>query len=265
MARPRKCRTVCMEPEYSRFIPDGISCSEGDVILSVDEYETIRLMDCERMTHEEAAKQMDVSRTTVTEIYESARRKIAESIVGGRTLVISGGNYRLCGGRHNMPCGKSCRKSSYAVNEINNIRLGEKGSNVMRIAVTYENGNIFQHFGHTGEFKMYDTEGDKMISSEVVSTMGSGHGALAGFLSDNKVDVVICGGIGAGAQNALAEAGIKLYGGVSGSADSAVEALLKNELEFNPDIKCSHHGHSEGHNCGEHHEGHSCGSHKCHE
>lgn len=90
MARPQKCRNVCREPEYSYFIPDGIACS-GNVILSVDEYETIRLMDRERKTHEEAARQMGISRTTVTEIYENARRKIAESIVDGKILVISGG------------------------------------------------------------------------------------------------------------------------------------------------------------------------------
>ena len=135
----------------------------------------------------------------------------------------------------------------------------------MRIAVTYEEGNIFQHFGHTERFKIYDAENGEIISSKVVSTMGSGHGALAGFLMENGVDILICGGIGGGAQNALKEAGIKLFGGVSGEADKAVEDLLKNNLQFNPDVKCNHHEHSIGHNCGEHEHGHSCGSHKCHE
>ena len=127
----------------------------------------------------------------------------------------------------------------------------------MRIAVTYENGQIFQHFGHTEEFKLYDVENNKIIKEEIVSSNGSGHGALAGFLSVHKVDVLICGGIGAGAQNALAEAGIKLYGGASGSADYAVQALLSGTLEYFPDVKCSHH--SSEHN----HEIHNCGSHSC--
>ena len=127
----------------------------------------------------------------------------------------------------------------------------------MRIAVTYENGQIFQHFGHTEEFKLYDVENNKIIKEEIVSSNGSGHGALAGFLSVHKVDVLICGGIGAGAQNALAEAGIKLYGGASGSADYAVQALLSGTLEYIPDVKCSHH--SSEHN----HEMHNCGSHSC--
>ena len=131
----------------------------------------------------------------------------------------------------------------------------------MKIGVTYEDGQIFQHFGHTEQFKIYTVEDEKVVSSEVVDTNGSGHGALSGFLADNGVEVLICGGIGGGAQMALAEAGIKLFGGVSGDADAAVEALLKEELVFNPNVTCNHHG--EEH----HHEGgcgsHGCGSHGC--
>ena len=96
---------------------------------------------------------------------------------------------------------------------------------MMRIAVTYENGEIFQHFGHTEQFKIYDVQDGKIIASEVVDTNGSGHGALAGVLSALNVDALICGGIGGGAQMALEAAGIRLYGGVSGSADAAAEAL----------------------------------------
>lgn len=130
----------------------------------------------------------------------------------------------------------------------------------MKIAVTYENGNIFQHFGHTEAFKIYDIQDGKIISSQIVGTNGSGHGALAILLSDLQVDTLICGGIGAGAQNALAEAGIKLYGGASGSADDAVEALLANKLEFDPNVHCKHHEHEHGaHQCGGHH---NCGSQK---
>ena len=135
----------------------------------------------------------------------------------------------------------------------------------MRIAVTYENGEIFQHFGHTAQFKLYDVEGGKVVSSQVVDTNGSGHGALAGILQAAKADVLICGGIGGGAQTALAEAGVKLYGGVSGSADQAVDALLAGELSFDPEVRCSHHDHEHGedhHTCGEHGCGHGhCGEH----
>ncbi len=131
----------------------------------------------------------------------------------------------------------------------------------MRIAVTYENGQIFQHFGHTETFKVYEVEDGKILSSQVVDTNGSGHGALAGVLSALQADVLICGGIGGGAQMALAAAGIKLYGGVSGSADGAVEAFLAGGLDYNPNVRCDHHDHEHdhGHTCGDH----GCGSHSC--
>lgn len=143
-----------------------------------------------------------------------------------------------------------------------------KGPIVMRIAVTYENGMIFQHFGHTEYFKIYDVEDGVIVKEQVIDCNGSGHGALATLLSGNKVDVLICGGIGGGAQMALAEMGIRLFGGVVGNADEAVKALLDRKLEYNPDVKCNHHGehhhgehhHEEGHNC---HSG-GCGSHSCH-
>lgn len=128
----------------------------------------------------------------------------------------------------------------------------------MKIAVTYDNGEIFQHFGHTEAFRIYEVEDGQVISSEVEDTNGSGHGALAGFLKERGVDTLICGGIGAGAQNALAEAGIRLYGGVTGNADDAVRALLGGGLDYDPDVMCSHHHEGEHHgNCGGH--GANCG------
>ena len=96
----------------------------------------------------------------------------------------------------------------------------------MRIAVTYDNGNIFQHFGKTENFKVYEVENNQVISSEVISSNGSGHGALAGLLDGQNIDVLICGGIGGGAQAALAEAGIEFCSGAQGDADQAVEAYL---------------------------------------
>ena len=130
----------------------------------------------------------------------------------------------------------------------------------MRIAVTYENGEIFQHFGHSSQFKIYTEDNGKIIASEVIDTNGSGHSALAGLLSALGVNALICGGIGGGAQMALAGAGISVYGGVTGNADKAAEDFVAGKLIYNPDAKCDHHDHGEGHNCGEH----SCGTHSCH-
>lgn len=127
----------------------------------------------------------------------------------------------------------------------------------MRIAVTYEDGQVFQHFGHTERFKIYDVENGKVTVATTVNTNGSGHGALADILKKLQVDTLICGGIGGGAKTALAEAKIKLFGGVSGNADKAVEALLANNLAFDSDATCDHHGEHHGDTCGEH----GCGGH----
>jgi len=137
----------------------------------------------------------------------------------------------------------------------------------MKIAVTYNAGQIFQHFGHTEQFKIYDVEDGKIVTSGVIDTNGSGHGALAGLLAALGVEVLICGGIGGGAQMALKEANIKLFGGVKGEADKAVECFIKGELEFDPNAKCDHHGehHHGDHDCGSHDCGtHKCGEHGCH-
>lgn len=255
MPRPKKCRRVCQLPQSVAFIPEEGGAAQEAVILTVDEYETIRLIDKEGLSQEQCSEFMQVARGTVQQIYTNARRKLADVLVDGLLLRIEGGDYRLCDGKNNA-CGCAvCFKQ-----KISQIYVKSKGEAIMRVAVTYENGEIFQHFGHTAQFKLYDIENGEITSMEVVDTGGSGHGALAGILSAMKADTLICGGIGGGAQAALAEAGIKLYGGVSGSADEAVNKLLAGNLVFNPDVHCDHHGeghhHENGHGCGE--DKHGC-------
>nr|WP_294666824.1 FKBP-type peptidyl-prolyl cis-trans isomerase [uncultured Blautia sp.] len=128
----------------------------------------------------------------------------------------------------------------------------------MKIAATYDNGNIFQHFGKTEFFKVYEVEDNKIISSEVIGSNGLGHGALAGLLGEQGINVLICGGLGGGAQTALKEAGVEVCSGAKGDADQAVEAYLRGEL-VSTGANCDHHHHEEGHSCGDHEEGHSCG------
>lgn len=248
MPRPRKSRKVCYFPQ-TRFFSPTDSTKEAPVILTVDEYETIRLIDWEGLSQEESGEFMKVARTTVQQVYASARKKLAQVIVNGCSLQIEGGDYRLCRGDD-----VSCRYHSCFKQEYHQQYAKSKGENMMRIAVTYENGEIFQHFGHTKQFKVYDVQDGKIVASEVVDTNDSGHGALAGVLTALNTDVLICGGIGGGAQMALAAAGIKLFGGVSGKADVAAEAFAAGELEYNPNVQCSHHNghHGERHICGEH-------------
>ncbi len=132
----------------------------------------------------------------------------------------------------------------------------------MKIAVTYEDGMIYQHFGHTATFKIYEVQAGKVVASRVLETNGSGHGALASLLAEQGVNMLICGGIGGGARVALGEAGVVIMGGVSGDADEAVELFLSGLLRFDPNATCSHH-HGEEHTCGDHGCGHDCGGH-CH-
>ena len=124
----------------------------------------------------------------------------------------------------------------------------------MKIATTYENGDIFQHFGRTEYFKVYEVEDGAIVSSEVIGSDGIGHGALAGLLADHDIQVLICGGLGGGALNALSSAGIEVCAGASGNADEAVAAYLRGEL-VDTGANCDHHHHGEG----EDHE--CCGSH----
>ena len=260
MPRPTKRRRVCNFPDNLEFLPAENAKNREPIVLNVDEYETIRLIDLEKLSQEQCSEFMQVARTTVQRIYESAREKLARALVEGCALRIEGGDYRLCDGQSLQCKAEACYKQRYHTQHQK-----PKGDKIMRIAVTYENGEIFQHFGHTEQFKVYDVEDGNILSSEVIDTNGSGHGALAGVLTALNADALICGGIGGGAQMALQAAGIELFGGVSGEADKAVEAFVSGRLAYNPDVKCDHHdhGHGEGHTCGSHGCGgeHHCGGH----
>lgn len=131
----------------------------------------------------------------------------------------------------------------------------------MKIAITYENGKVFQHFGHTSEFKIYDVEGNSVVSSNVINADGYGHESLADFLKNNNVDTLICGGIGNGAKNALAAAGIKVYGGVNGDVDEQLNDFLNKKLVYDPNVKCTHHHEHSHEDCSS--SDHTCGGH-CH-
>ena len=311
MPRPPRCRRICSAPRVERFCPCDVAES-APILLTLDEYEVIRLVDLKQQTHEQCAAQMDISRSTVQEIYENARRKLAACLVYGKPLHITGGNVRICSGQEQRSescdragqddtsgtpgvgsagqddisgtpsvgsaCGSAGQDNNGGTPGVGSaggsagksgtcctsgLTSDHKGDIIMRIAVTYENGQIFQHFGHTAQFKIYDVANGEIVRAEVVDTNGSGHGALAGFLMQLGVDALICGGIGGGAQMALAEVGIRLFGGVSGDADAAVNALIAGNLGYNPDVHCDHHDHEHGeggHSCGSH----DCGNHGCH-
>ena len=231
--RREKLRRVGVIPEYRGFTPDGLA--SGDAIdMTVDELEVLRLCDLEGLNQEAVAQQMGIARATVAAICSRAHRKVADALVNGRALVIEGGNI------------------AYSPIASTTAAWPAKEVGTMRVATTYDNGNIFMHFGRSEQFKIYDIQDGKVLNEQVVGTGGTGHGALAGLLANGGVDTLICGGIGGGAQAALAAAGIQLFGGVSGDADEAVLRFVSGNLNYNPEVRCSHHAHE-----------HSCGEHRC--
>ncbi len=253
MARPNKNKRVCRLPVYCEFLTKGRAQTQSRLILSVEEFETLRLLDYLGMTQQECARQMKVGRATVQTLYTEARKKVARFLVEGTQLLIEGGNYEL------------------SLQEDDTREIRQKGVFHMKIAVTYQDGMVYQHFGHTEQFKIYTVEDGKITDSQIVGTQGTGHGALAGFLKERGVDTLICGGIGGGARNALADAGIELYPGAAGDADEQVSSFLEGKLSYDPNTLCAHHGehghhgHEHGgscsdHGCGGHGHGHSCGS-----
>lgn len=247
MPRPNKFRRVCRMPKCRQFESKNFK-NNNMIALHIEEYESIRLMDYIGLTQEESAKQMKVSRATFQALYMDARKKISRFLIEGMGLIITGGNYELC--RNKCYQNKNIKEENCAL---------LKGDNNMKIAVTYNEGEIFQHFGHSEKFKLYNVEEGKIVSSEVVDTNGNGHGALAEFLKDRSVNILICGGIGGGAKNALVSNNIDIYPGAKGNADEQVESFLSGNLSYNPDIECSHHKHDGEHTCGNHSTNNKCG------
>ena len=259
MAKSTKCRRVCGRPAALRFMPDARAAEILD--LSLEELESLRLCDLEGLDQETAARRMEVSRGTLQRIIYSAHAKVAEALCTGKGIFINGGNYEIagewCGGM------ARCRRCPFIIESDRAFR--ERMERIMRngiIAVTAEeNGEIFQHFGHTRWFALYEIKEGAVASHRLIDAEGSGHSALGGFLKENGVDLLICGGIGGGAKNVLAAAGIELVSGVSGSIDEAVKAFLAGRLKDDPAAECDHHHHGEiegsCHGCG-HGEAHGC-------
>ena len=242
MARPKKKRYISLLPTSSEFIATK-SDSRTKIYLSIDELEVIKLLDYENLSQEEAAYRMNVARTTVTAIYDKARKKIANFLLGGHKLIVQNGD-------------ESVFKSNILVSlEIIESNKGDK--TIMRIALPYENGEIFQHFGKTPAFKIYDIENKRVLKTEIHSCEGSGHAALGGWLVAHHVDAVICGGIGAGAIGVLEGSNIKVFTGVVGQADKAIKDLLNGTLECGTTDNCDCHEQANEEEC-------HCGCH-CHD
>lgn len=240
MARNIQNKIIRSKPLSSSWIPSEENIYSA-ITISLEEWETIRLVDYNGLSQQDASYSMKVSRQTVQTLLQSARKKVARSLVESIPLNIKGGNF------------------------IEDI---EERKNKMKVAVTFENGNIFSHFGRTPYFAIYNIENAKIENKDILKTPESGHGALVDFLLENKIETLICGGIGGGAVNALQKAGIDIYAGASGDADIQVNSFINGQLPHNGNANCNHHGHGHDengkggcHNHEHHHGNHEDGCH----
>ncbi len=244
MARKTQVKIIRQKPKSYLWKPEDVHSTNLEVILLLEEWECMRLIDYNGLSQQEAATSMEVSRQTVQKLIQSARKKISRCIVESIPLKIDGGNY------------------------LKNLNL--ERMNKMIVAVTFENEKVFAHFGRTPYFKIYEIENGEILKEEILPTPDAGHGALASFLVENKVNSLICGGIGGGAVNALSEAGIDIYSGASGDVTEQVKSLISGQLpvqgKANCDHKHDHHGEGGCHGNGKGHGHHSeDGRHgKCH-
>lgn len=224
MARPSKRKRIQKLPKYQYFYGEN---DQLEIILTIEEYEVIRLIDYLGLSQSECANEMLISRSSVVSLYNNARKKLARFLIEGSLLQINGGHYFL---------------------------KNQEGKRKMKIAVTCVDGQVFQHFGHCPQFLVCHVENNQIISTEMLNTSNYGCHLLADYLYDHGIDVVICGGIGGGAKNHIQVKGIQLLPGASGDAYSQVESYIAGTLNYDPESECQHHKDDEHHQCGHHHK-----------
>jgi len=225
VARPIKWRNVCSLPKSSKFGP--LDCKrEDEIIMSVDEYEAIRLIDLEGFNQEECAKQMNIARSTVQGIYISARKKLAESLVNGKTLFIKGGEYKLCDGLGGG-CGKGCRKKKFKQERMK-----------MKIAIPVDEKNIdakvASSFGRATYFLIYDvtSKSESFVENEALQSKGGAGIKAAQTIVDSGAGILLTPRLGENAADVVQGAEIKIYKTTDGSAKENINAFIDGKLDI---------------------------------
>lgn len=237
MPRKPSLKIIRSDPPAHSFSPDGpnLNTKQGIITLLLEEWEALRLVDYAGLEQAEAALSMDISRQSVQMLLASARSKLARVVVEGLPLRIH------------------CQSKQTLKRE----NLFMKRNSKMKIAVTEQHAHVFPHFGRTPEFYVVIAEDGKIVEESIITAPAEGHGALVGFLVEQGVGTLICGGIGGGAVNGLRAAGIQVYAGASGSVKEQVLSLLNGQLPQQGEANCDHH---DGHDHNHHHEhGNGCG------
>lgn len=213
MPRPLKERIIMDKPNCCKFIPENIR-EVGSVILTFDEFDVIRKCDHERLSQENCANTMKISRTTVQRIYASARAKIAEALVLGKILEIEGGNVQL------MP----------ASEQQNQMYTNEMGEFNMKIAIGRDGDNVANHFGHCNDFRIIEVVDNRIVSQNDIHDETRVHQDRPQFLKDLGVDVLIMNSMGKGAFNRLIALNIKTVYAENKSVEDALNSYLNKTL-----------------------------------
>ena len=240
MPRPRKLRNVCSMPKSCSFGPLDLRSIEI-INMTVDEYETIRLIDLEGLTQEECSKQMNVARTTVQGIYIDARKKLADSLVNGKRIIIGGGEYRLCGGLQGG-CGRGCHREECIKNNV-------KENDKMKIAIPADecskNSKVCMSYGRTSFFAVYDTETKEysFLDNSAAASQGGAGIKASQMLIDNGVTVVITERLGQNAADVLNIGKVKIMQAIAGDIETNVNDYLADKLGELTNIHAGFHMH----------------------
>lgn len=228
MSRPLKLRSVANKPYCAHFKPLK-SSKKRKILLSLDEYETIRLIDHERLSQENCAKVMDVSRTTVQRIYALARQKLAQAIVEGIAVEIEGGSIHLSEKKTQEP-------------------MHEQGEVNMKLAIGIDGLQVAGHFGNCNDFRIVTVENNIIMGHEDIHDETHVHHDRPQFLKDLGVDTLIMNSMGKAAYNRLLALNIECVAAENRSIEEALAAYLSKAMNKK----------LEGHECN------NCGGHEHH-
>lgn len=238
MPRPRKCRKVCQMPRSLEFRPVDGNKEKEKIILTVDEYEAIRLIDKQGFSQEECSTYMKVSRATVQMIYNSARKKLAEVLVSARSLRIQGGDYQLCDGEEEFcDCG-GCKKHRRVWTHV------EKEDGKMRIAIPLDENkkDVCIVLARAPYFLFHEDGKDTVIENPAAAAQGGAGIQVAQFLVDNRIDALITVRCGQNAAEVFQAAEMKIYKSVNKVAADDLNAWKEGKLEELTEFHSGYHG-----------------------
>lgn len=251
IARPRKNRNVCGLPENNRFGPLGMDGNVNEfVVITIDQYETIRLIDLEGLTQEECSDQMHIARTTVQRIYSDARKIIAESLVEGKALKIEGGDYQLCNGKGRF-CGRGkCNRGRYNSNNLierntNNEEKRDKMKVAMPVNEKSIKSNVGESFGRAEYFLIYDLESKEteFVENTAMQSPGGAGIKAAQVVVDTKAGILITPRCGQNAADLIIGAGLKIYKSTDNTVEENIQAFEKGKLNLLDEIHSGFHNH----------------------